>query len=163
MVPGACRLSFKCALLGGCGCPLRKPWRLQRPSTIAGACCSSPPPEPLSGLTWADGTRSPSSLISYPRTETDRFSPDADLRGTIQGHSGNSTWGGYCQSLLGVSLWPFTMFTMFVAGRRLLTRCATLCCGCALCRASLYSPGVVCTATKLTRLSTQREPLSWQR
>ena len=38
--------------------------------------------------------------ISYPRTETDKFSKDFDLRGLIQKQVQDPTWGQYSQNLL---------------------------------------------------------------
>lgn len=38
--------------------------------------------------------------ISYPRTETDQFSNDFDLRGFIGKQTGDNAWGGYAQGLL---------------------------------------------------------------
>lgn len=39
-------------------------------------------------------------FISYPRTETDQFSADFDLRGLIQKQTHDGGWGQYAQSLL---------------------------------------------------------------
>lgn len=39
--------------------------------------------------------------ISYPRTETDQFSRDFDLRALIQKQTQSSQWGPYAQSLIG--------------------------------------------------------------
>lgn len=41
-----------------------------------------------------------SGWISYPRTETDQFSKDFDLRGLIQKQTQDNLWGQYSQSLL---------------------------------------------------------------
>lgn len=38
--------------------------------------------------------------ISYPRTETDQFSKDFDLRGLVQKQTQDGRWGGYAQGLL---------------------------------------------------------------
>mmetsp|Transcript_64036 Transcript_64036/g.111565 ORF Transcript_64036/g.111565 Transcript_64036/m.111565 type:complete len:957 (-) Transcript_64036:70-2940(-) len=39
-------------------------------------------------------------IISYPRTETDRFGPTIDVRGLVAAQSTSSVWGGYVQVLL---------------------------------------------------------------
>ena len=38
--------------------------------------------------------------ISYPRTETDQFSKDFDLRGMVQKQTQDDRWGGYAQNLM---------------------------------------------------------------
>jgi DNA topoisomerase III len=38
--------------------------------------------------------------ISYPRTETEKFNKEADLRSLIQAQTESKTWGGYAQGLL---------------------------------------------------------------
>ena len=45
--------------------------------------------------------------ISYPRTETDRFSPDFDLRAIVGNQTAHPEWGGYASRLLdpGSGLW----------------------------------------------------------
>ncbi|KAI0560521.1 DNA topoisomerase [Gracilaria domingensis] len=53
-------------------------------------------------------------LISYPRTETNRFSRTYDLRGLIQKHVNHTTWGSFAERLLSPAtsgdpvtfLWP---------------------------------------------------------
>ncbi|KAG5528713.1 hypothetical protein RHGRI_029395 [Rhododendron griersonianum] len=46
-------------------------------------------------------------FISYPRTETDCFSPRTDLRAIVQEQQGHPVWGSYAQRLLdpGEGLW----------------------------------------------------------
>ena len=46
--------------------------------------------------------------ISYPRTETDRFNPEFDLRGMVGEQGPHPTWGGYARQLLDQELfnWP---------------------------------------------------------
>ncbi len=39
--------------------------------------------------------------ISYPRTETEKFPSDFDLRGHVQKQVGHPVWGGYAEGLLG--------------------------------------------------------------
>jgi DNA topoisomerase-3 len=39
-------------------------------------------------------------LISYPRTETDRFSAEFDIQGVLRELTGNPTWGDYATHLL---------------------------------------------------------------
>ncbi|EGV61874.1 DNA topoisomerase [Yamadazyma tenuis] len=43
-----------------------------------------------------------SGWISYPRTETDMFPPEMDLRSIIQTHTQDSRWGHYATSLMTV-------------------------------------------------------------
>ncbi len=49
-------------------------------------------------------------LISYPRTETDQFSPEFDIQGALREFQSNPVWGGYITGLLnaggGGFSWP---------------------------------------------------------
>ncbi len=47
-------------------------------------------------------------LISYPRTETDQFSPEFDIEGALREFQSNPVWGGYITCLLdtGGFSWP---------------------------------------------------------
>ncbi|CBZ54216.1 putative DNA topoisomerase III alpha [Neospora caninum Liverpool] len=46
-------------------------------------------------------------IISYPRTETEVFSPTMDLLALIRVHTGSTAWGAYAQKLVeGDFLWP---------------------------------------------------------
>ncbi len=47
-------------------------------------------------------------LISYPRTETDQFSPEFDIEGALREFEGNPVWGSYVTCLLHASgfSWP---------------------------------------------------------
>lgn len=40
------------------------------------------------------------SFISYPRTETERFKPEQDLRGLIDEQRTHPSWGAYAAALL---------------------------------------------------------------
>lgn len=40
------------------------------------------------------------SFISYPRTETEKFSPDQDLRALIHEQRAHPAWGAYAAALL---------------------------------------------------------------